>query len=78
MDENGLRLRMYRYVDDINVVVNSPKADLKFLESEGKVVEDGSAAAWEREVKAFSPQVWQQHSLINRVGGGISFTTLGW
>ena len=35
MDENGLRLIMYRFVDDINVVVNAPKAGLKFVESEG-------------------------------------------
>ena len=53
MDGNGLRLRMYkRYVDDINVVINAPKAGLKFVESEGKVVEDGSAAEQERDVKA--------------------------
>ena len=45
MDENGLRLRICkRYVDDINVVINAPNAGLRFVESEGKVVEDGSAA----------------------------------
>ena len=53
MDKNGLRLRMYkRYVDDINVIVSAPKAGLKFVKSEGRVVEDGSAAAQERVVKA--------------------------
>ena len=53
MDENRLRLRMYkRYVDDINVIVNAPKADLNFDESEGRVVEDGSRAEQERDVSA--------------------------
>lgn len=53
LDENGLRLRMYkRCVDDINVVVNANKAGLKFVESEEKVVEDGSAAEQKRDVKA--------------------------
>ncbi len=45
MDEYALRLRMYkRYVNDINVIVNSTKAGLKFVESEGRVFEDVSAA----------------------------------
>ena len=68
MDEIGSRLRVYkRNVDDINVVVNAPKAGLKFVESEGKIVEDGSAADQERDVKAdrrcmACPDDWQQHS----------------
>ena len=41
MDENGLRLRVYkRYVDDINVIVNAPRAGLKFVESEDRVIQD--------------------------------------
>ena len=41
MDENGLRLRMYkRYVDDINVIVNAPRSGLKFVESEDRVIQD--------------------------------------
>ena len=33
IDENWLRLRMYkRYVDDTNVIINAPKAGLKFVE----------------------------------------------
>ena len=39
MDENGLRLRMYkRYVDDINVIVNAPRSGLKFVESEDRII----------------------------------------
>ena len=53
MDENGLRLRMYkRYVDDVNVVINAPRAGLKFVESEGKVIQDESVAEQEQNIKA--------------------------
>ena len=43
MAENGLRLGMYkRYVDrdDVNAIVNAPRQGLKFVESEGRVVQD--------------------------------------
>ena len=68
MDENGLRLRMYkRYVDDINVVVNAPKAGFQFVESEGKVVEDGSAAEQEWDVKADRRCM----ALVQKIGNNI-------
>lgn len=38
MDENGLRLKVYkRYVDDVNVIINIFRVGFKFVESEGKV-----------------------------------------
>ena len=43
MDENGLRLRMYkRYVDDINVIVNALRVGLKIVESEDRIIQDES------------------------------------
>ena len=51
MNENGLKLKMYRrYVDDVNVIVNAPKSSTKFVESERKVVQDESAAEKERDI----------------------------
>lgn len=53
MDENGLRLKVYkRYVDDVNVIINTPRAGLKFVESEGNVNQDESIAEQEREIEA--------------------------
>ena len=53
MDENGLRLRMYkRYVDDINVIVNAPRAGLKFVESEDRVIQDENIVEQELAIKA--------------------------
>ena len=53
IDENGLRSRMYkRYVDDINVIVNGPRAGLKFVESEDRVIQDENIVEQELGIKA--------------------------
>ena len=68
MDENGLRLRMYkRYVDDVNVVINAPRAGLKFVESEGKVIQDESVAEQEQDIKADKRCM----ALVQKIGNSI-------
>ena len=68
MDENGLRMRMYkRYVDDVNVIINAPREGLKFIESEGKVIQDDSVAEQERAIKADRRCM----ALIQKIGNSI-------
>lgn len=51
MDENELRLRLYKqYVDDINVVMSVPIRGLKFVEDEVRVIFDQNLAGSEKEV----------------------------
>ena len=53
MDENRLRLRMYkRYVDDVIVIVNAPRAGLRLVESEGRFVQDENIVEQELAIKA--------------------------
>lgn len=57
MDENELRLRLYkRYVDDINVVMSVPIRGLKFVEDEVRVIFDQNLAGSEREVDVQADQ----------------------
>ena len=66
--ENGLKLRMYkRYVDDVNVIVNALKAGLKFVESEGKVVQDKGVAEKERDIKVDKRCM----TLVQKIGNSI-------
>ena len=41
-----------RYVDDINVIVNGPRAGLKFVESEDRVIQDENIVEQELGIKA--------------------------
>ena len=68
MSENGLKLRLYkRYVDDVNVIINAPKAGFKFVESEGKVVQDESVAGQERNIKVDKKCM----TLVQKIGNSI-------
>ena len=40
-----------RYVDDMDVIMNTPRAGLRFVESECKVVQDENIAELERDVE---------------------------
>ena len=68
MDENGLRLRMYkRYVDDINVIVNAPRAGLKFVVSADRVIQDENIVEQELAVKADKRCM----NLVQKIGNSI-------
>ena len=68
MDENGLRLRMYkRYVDDINVIVNAPRAGLKVSDSEDRVVHDENIFEQELAVRVDKRCM----NLVQKIGNSI-------
>ena len=68
MDENGLRLRMYkRYVDDVNVIVNAPRSGLKFVESEDRVIQDEDIVEQELAIKADKRCM----NLVQKIGNSI-------
>ena len=68
MDENRLRLRMYkRYVDDINVIVNAPRAGLKFVESEDRVIQDESIVEQALAIQADKRCM----NLVQKIGNSI-------
>lgn len=51
MEENGFKLWVYkRYVDDIKVIMNAPRAGLGFVENEA--IHDENIAELERDVEA--------------------------
>ena len=51
VEENGLKLWVYkRYVDDINVIMDTPSSGLRFVE--GKVIQDEHVAELEQDVEA--------------------------
>ena len=51
VEDNGLRLRVYkRYVDDINVIMNTPSSGLRFVD--GKVIQDERVAELEKYVQS--------------------------
>ncbi|KAJ7360017.1 hypothetical protein OS493_019105 [Desmophyllum pertusum] len=51
--ENGLKVWVYkRYVDGIDAIMNAPRAGLRFVESECKVVQDENIAELERDLEA--------------------------
>ena len=51
VEDNGLKLRVYkRYVDDINVIMNTPSSGLRFVD--GRVIQDEWVAELEKDVEA--------------------------
>ena len=64
----GLLLTLWiTIVDDINVIINATKAGLKFVESEGRVIQDDSVAEQERDIKADRRCM----TLVQRIGNSI-------
>ena len=70
VEDNGLRLRVYkRYVDDINVIMNTPSYGLRFFD--GKVIQDERVAELEKDVQADRRCVL----LVQSIGNSIHSST---
>lgn len=66
MEENGLRLRMYRrFVDDIDVIINGAKAGLRYVE--GKVTKDGNVIELGQDVEADKRSMLLVQSIGNSI-----------
>ena len=70
VEDNGLKLRVYkRYVDDINVIMNSPSSGLRFVE--GKVIQDEHVAELEQDVEADRRYILLVQSIGNSIHSPI-------
>lgn len=66
MEENGLRLSMYRrFVDDIDVIINGAKAGLRYVE--GKVTKDGNVIELGQDVEADKRSMLLVQSIGNSI-----------
>ncbi|KAL9963292.1 hypothetical protein ACROYT_G032477 [Oculina patagonica] len=70
VEENGLRLRVYkRYVHDINVIMNTPSSGLRFVD--GKVIPDERVAELEKDVEADRRCMFLVQSIGNSIHSSI-------